>query len=74
MKLMQGRQPGLAVLVCQRDAGMHLGAVSFGVKVVGVGEPPACFRSQQFANRGLARPGYPHEHENHSFLLIPRAE
>jgi hypothetical protein len=74
MPLMQGGQPRRAILVGQRNAGMHLGAVGVGVEVVSVLEPPACFRSQQFANRGLARPGYPHEHENHSFLLNQRGK
>ncbi len=68
-QLVQAGQPGLAILVGQRDVGMHLCPVGFGMEVVGVSKPPACFRSQQFAHRSLAGTGYPHEHENHSFLL-----
>src|SRR5277367_6386093 len=67
---MQRGQPGLAILIGQRDAGMHLCLIGFGMEVVSVGKTPACLRSQQFADRGLARPGYSHEHKNHSFLLI----
>src|SRR5258708_39755075 len=53
---------------------MDFGFNGFGMEVIGVCKTPGWLRSQQFADHGLTRPGYSHEHKNHSFLLISCGE
>jgi hypothetical protein len=60
-----GSQPGPAVLVGERDAGVHLLDVLCRVEVVGVGETPVQPAGQHGADRGLAAARYSgHDHDH----------
>ena len=65
--LVQARQPRRAVLIRQRNAGVHLGLVRVGVIVVALGILPMLSGRQLGADRRLAARRHPHQHQNHPF-------
>src|SRR5208337_3088239 len=68
-------EPGLAVLVSQRDAPAHLLDVLRWMVVVGVTELPAEFGSHHLANGRFARARNTHEDHDHSIHpLLMRSE
>ena len=65
--VMQRRQPRRAVLVGERNAGMHLRLIGLGVVVVALGVMPAGPLREQRANSGFAGPGHAHQNHDHDF-------
>ena len=57
-------EPGLAIGVGQRDSGMHLGDIGFGMEQVALLEWPAEARFELAGDGRLARPRDAHEHQD----------
>src|SRR5260370_31611631 len=54
-------EPRLAIRIGERNSGMHLGDVRFGMERVALLTGPAEARSEFLRNRRLARPRHPHD-------------
>lgn len=65
---MDGRKPGKALRLRQRNAYVHLPSAFRGVKVVGVKKGPRKLFREQRADRGFARAGDTHHENDHGEL------
>src|SRR5439155_17951474 len=59
-----GFEPGPAVGIVQRDSGVHLGDIRFGVECVALLERPAKARCQLLSDRCLSRAGHAHNDQD----------
>ena len=63
--VVQAVEPGDAVFVGERDAGVHLLAIGFAVVVVAFGEFPAGQRDERVGDGGLSGAGDSHDDDDH---------
>src|SRR5262245_49622788 len=59
-----GFQPGPAILIGERNAGMHFGDVGFGMKGIAFLEGPTDPRCKRLRNGGLSNTGHPHNDQD----------